>query len=401
VPVVQDVLLYSLKTLFGVDRMNALLPSLFSHKALRCLVGFTAQQVRQGVCQPGAATRQWLCPERPICPDTLAKNMVQLHVRDLEAWCKSVIWALAQDGVLAPKVTGIVDATDLKTTAPHEGCGQVTRRRKVTDKHGKVHEIEVTVYDFQLIVSIEAPTKKPLAATVVPIHEHEVLLTQALVTPARTNLTGHARLPKVVFDKRFLEGVDRWRLDQHGLLLVVPAKDHMVVTIDAQAQAVAGEGAHTVRHGQRWATRTERLETEVVGIVGLTTEDLYGTPEHGCRHHRRDFQPNLIIAVVVRKWNGHNYGPAGQTVFLTQAAVDQPLQPFDDDRRLIENCCSKESRQPWSLKHQPQHTARGVRVHVIFTLLRFALATAYRWQCEQTENGGEPVGWQRWRRQLQ
>jgi hypothetical protein len=34
-------------------------------------------------------------------------------------------------------------------------------------------------------------------------------------------------------------------------------------------------------------------------------------------------------------------------------------------------------------------------------LLMFALATAYRWPCEQEESGGEPVGWQRWRRQLQ
>jgi hypothetical protein len=89
-------------------------------------------------------------------------------------------------------------------------------------------------------------------------------------------------------------------------------------------------------------------------------------------------------------------------VFLTNAAVAKPLQPFDDydDRSLIENCCIKESKQQWSLKHPPQKTARAVRVHVLFTLLMFALATAYRLQCEQDDTGGEPVGWQRWRRQL-
>jgi hypothetical protein len=82
--------------------------------------------------------------------------------------------------------------------------------------------------------------------------------------------------------------------------------------------------------------------------------------------------------------------------------VEQPLQPFDDDdeRRLIEHCGIKESKQPWSLKHPPQKTARAVRVHVIFTLLMFALATAYRLQCAQEEAGAEPIGWQRWRRQL-
>jgi hypothetical protein len=408
VPVVQYSLLYSLKTLFGVDSMNALPPLLFSDEALMRLVGFNAHQVRHGVCQRGAATRQGPRTTGPLCPDTLAANIVQLNIRDLQVLFNHVIRALAKAGVLAAKVTGSVDATDLETTAPYEGCGQVTRKRKITDKRGHVHEIEVTVYGWKLIVLIEARTKIPLAATVVPIQAHETLSLRALVTQARTNLAGHARLHKVVFDQGFLDGVELWWLAQRDLLFVVPAKDNMAVTIEAQAQAAAGEGvsvgrrAHTVRHGQGKTARTERLETEVVGITGLTSYDQYGTPEHGRHHNRRDCQANPINAVVVRKWNGHAYGPAGKTVFLTNAAVDKPLQPFDDydDRSLIENCCIKAAKQQWNLKHPPQKTGRAVRVHVLFTLLLFALATAYRLPCEQEETGVEPLGWQRWRRQL-
>jgi hypothetical protein len=78
------------------------------------------------------------------------------------------------------------------------------------------------------------------------------------------------------------------------------------------------------------------------------------------------------------------------------------LRPFDDDddRSLIENCCIKEAKQQWNLGHPPQKTEGAVRVHVLFTLRMFALATAYRLQCEREDRGGEPVGWQRWRRQL-
>jgi hypothetical protein len=67
-------------------------------------------------------------------------------------------------------------------------------------------------------------------------------------------------------------------------------------------------------------------------------------------------------------------------VFLTNASVQQPLQPFNDydDHSLIDNCCIKEAKQPWELGHPPQKTDRAVRVHVVFTLLMFALATAYR-----------------------
>jgi hypothetical protein len=139
-----------------------------------------------------------------------------------------------------------------------------------------VQEIEVTAYGGKRIVRIEARTKVPLAATVVPIQEHETLSLRALVTQARTHLAGHARRHKVVVDTGVGAGVDLGWLAQRDMLFVVPAKDKMAVTIDAQAQAAAGEGgsvgrrAHTVRHGQSTTAWTERLETEVVGITGLT-----------------------------------------------------------------------------------------------------------------------------------
>jgi hypothetical protein len=105
--------------------------------------------------------------------------------------------------------------------------------------------------------------------------------------------------------------------------------------------------------------------------------------------------------VVVRRWNGQDEGPGGKTVFLTHAPVAKPLPVFDadDDRRLMENGCIKATKQPWDLGHPPQKTARAVRVHVRFTRLMCALATAYRLRCEREAMGGAPVGWQGWRRQ--
>jgi hypothetical protein len=106
--------------------------------------------------------------------------------------------------------------------------------------------------------------------------------------------------------------------------------------------------------------------------------------------------------VVVRQWNNRDDGPGGQTVFLTKASVQHSVQPFDDndDRRLMEHCCTKEAKQHWDVQHPPQNTARAVRVHVMFTLMMFALATVYRLPCEPDATGDEPVGWPRLRRQL-
>jgi hypothetical protein len=388
--------------------MPALPALLFSAEALRRLVGFKAYQVRQGVCPRGAATRQGPRTTGPIGPEALADHLVTLTIRDLEAFCNGVIRPLAKAGVLAAQVTRIVDATALDTTAQYEGCGHVTRKRQITDPRGHVHEIDVTVEGGKLLVLIDARTKIPVAATVVPLQAHETLARRALVTQARTHLAGHARRHQVVCDRGVLAGTAVWWLAQRGLMCVVPAKEHMAGTVDARAQAAAGEGvtigrrAHTVRHGQGNTADTERLETAVVGITGLTTAEQDGTPAHGRQHHRRDFEAHPMNAVVGRRGHHRDDGPAGNTVFLTTASVAPPLQPFDadDERRLIEHGCIKESKPPWSWKHPPQNTARAVRVHVLFTLLLFALATAYRRPCEPEATGGEPVGWQRWRRHL-
>jgi hypothetical protein len=408
VPVVQYVLLYGLKTLLGIESINALPALLFSDEALMRLVGFNAQQVRRGVCQRGAAKRQGERTPGPMCPDTLAKNIVKVNLRELEGLFNGAIRALAKAGVFGTKVTGIADGTDLETTERYQGGGRGTRQVRMEDTRGRVHAIEVTVYGGKVLLVIEATTKMPLAVKVVKIHAHEALWMRALVTQAQTNRADNARRHKVVFDKGFVAGPDLWWLDQHGITFVVPARSKMAVTADSRAQAAAGAGmtigrrVHTVRHGQGKTAWAERLETEVVGITGLTTDDRYGTAEQGRHSNCRDFQPNPINAVVVRQWQGQDDGPGGNTVFLTNAAVDQPLRPFDDyaDRSLIENCCIKACKQQWALGHPPQKTERAVRVPVVFTLLRFALATVYRLQGEREALGGEPVGWQCWRRQL-
>jgi hypothetical protein len=201
----------------------------------------------------------------------------------------------------------MVDATERETTAPDAGCGHVTRTRKSTDTRGKVQAIEVTVYGWQQIVWMDAATKMPLAGTVGPLQAPAVRSMRAVVPQARTNRAGHARLHTGVVAKGCWDGTALWWLDPHARLFVGPAKAHLAVTVDAQAQAAAGEGvtggrrAPTVRPGHGTTAATERLEPAVVGMAGLTTDAQDGTPEPGRHSNRRAFQPNPSNAVVVRQ----------------------------------------------------------------------------------------------------
>src|SRR5262249_45157273 len=76
----QYVMLYGLKTLLGIEAMNALPDLLCSDEAAMRLAGFNALQIRQGICQRSHEKRQGTKPPGPLCPDTLADNIVQLSL---------------------------------------------------------------------------------------------------------------------------------------------------------------------------------------------------------------------------------------------------------------------------------------------------------------------------------
>ena len=85
-------------------------------------------------------------------------------------------------------MTGIVEGTDLETTARSAGCGQATRQRQRTDTRGQGRAIAVTGYGWKLRVMIEGRTTRPLAATVGQIQAHEASVTRALVRQAPAHL---------------------------------------------------------------------------------------------------------------------------------------------------------------------------------------------------------------------
>jgi hypothetical protein len=119
-------LLYGLKTLFGIESINALPNLLFSDEALTQLVGFNTQRARHGVCQRGASKPQGERSSGQLCADTLAKNIVKWNLRALDLVFNGAIRALAKAGVCGKQVTGIADGTPLETTEGYLGCGQVT-----------------------------------------------------------------------------------------------------------------------------------------------------------------------------------------------------------------------------------------------------------------------------------
>jgi len=384
-PVLQFVLLYLLKTLYGIASMNALPPLLFSNVALMRLIGFNAHQVGHGLTRRGDARRR-LRPKRgPLSPQCLAENICKLGVEQLATLFNGTVRLLVARGLLQGDLTVALDGSKVLTpeSYPGRGCLSVTRTATEAKTKRRVTIVE-TVFGWKVLVLIDVQTRLPLAMAVSQIQDYEGQWLLPLVRQAQENLGTAARITTVVIDRGYLDGEDLWALNQRGLTFVIVAKDNMAVTEDARSVAVAGEGhvrerVEIMRHGHGRTATTERRRTRLVGIEALTTYDTYGDAEHARRRHRKDFEGHPLNAVVVLRWGGRSY-PKGGTVYLTNGPVRDPFVAFDtyDWRSVIENGIFKEGKHPWHLEQFPQRTEAAVHVHCYFTLTVMALCTAFR-----------------------
>ena len=421
IPVVQFVLLYMLRILFGIISMNALPALLFSNVAAMMLVGFNAYQIAEGFTRRGDALRKDKPKQGPLSPQCLAQNICKIPLSALKKFFNGVIRRMAAFGIFAAKIAAAIDGTPLVTTENYEGCGCLKVERRARKKDGSWVTVIELLFGWKLIALIDIRTRIPLAIKVVQIQEYEGKWIVPLVKQAQANLAGYARIVKVVADRIYLDGEDLWELAQMDLIFVVIAKDGMLVKEDALAQAAQVPAdqvvtrTRTVRHGHGRNQTTEELVTRLVGLEGLTSYGLYGPEEYTKHYRRKNYQANPINAVVVLEWDSKQ---KENHVYLTNGPVKDPFEAFDgyDDRSLIENCLFREGKGPWNLQQYfPQRNEQGVLVHTFFTMAVQALATAYRlWDREQElsaqkpEAADEPLdysllggeGAQRWRRRL-
>jgi hypothetical protein len=383
VPVIQFVELYLLKTLLGIDSMNALPVLLFSNVAAMTLLGFNAHQVAHGLTNRGDDKRKDRPKHGPLSPQCLAQNLSKVTTKQMEDLFNAVVRLLVGVVGLHGEVMVALDGSKVETTAKYEGCGCLALTRKVKEKKtGRIVEVVKLFFGWKVLVVIEVRTRLPLAMTVGKIQDYEGQWLLPLVEQAQENLGERARIVKVVVDRGYLDGADLWRLDQMGITFVIVAKAGMSVRDDAHALAhdeKAVERVRVVRHGHGKNAWTEELATRLIGITGLTTYDAYADPAQAIHRNRTDYTPQPLNAVVVRTWENREY-PDGGHVYLTNGSVQNPFVVFDDYdwRSVIENGIFKEGKHPWHLTHFPQKTAEAVIVHCFFTLLVMALCTTFR-----------------------
>ncbi|MFH1757977.1 MAG: transposase [Pseudomonadota bacterium] len=382
VPTLLMILTYEVKQLIGISSMNQLEEHLFRDTALLKIIGFTARQIQEGFCQRGKGKRLG-----PMHRDTLADFLSRFSAQEVDFILGEAVRVLVKHKLVRGK-TYILDATDLPTTKRYKGCGVKRVVKRVGSKEGQEVEVVEYVYGYKLLVMMEARHKLVVAARVVKINEHEKNFTKGLVWEAQQRTGGAVKV--LLVDRGFIDGVLLWWLWK-GMKIhfVIPARSNMEVSQDIRGFRL--EKAD----GQRvfWE---ESKAVKVLGVRGLLSYDQFGEEGHKRRKGRKDFQANPINGVMVVRWDGKDYEPGEEKVFLTSLSVSRPWKVLEryDLRSEIENQGFRELKQGYHLLKYPQKTQAAIRAHVILTLVIYSLVNAYKSQRGQRL---AHLGIRRWR----
>jgi hypothetical protein len=261
--------------------------------------------------------------------------------------------------------------------------------KKGWSKDGKQVETVTYIYGYKLLVLMEARHKIVVAARVVKINEHEKNFTQELVREAQQRTGGAVKV--LLIDRGFIDGVLLWWLwKKMKIRFVIPARSNMEVSQDIRGFRSEKADGQTV-----FVEQTKKMK--VMGVKGLLSYDQFGEEEHRRRKGRKDFKANPINAVMVLRWDGKDYEPGKEKVFLTNLSVSRPMKIIEqyDLRSEIENQGFRELKQGYHLLKYPQKTGAAVGAHAVLTLIIYSLVNAYK--SEQGQRLAH-LGIRRWRR---
>lgn len=373
-PLVKLLTTYSLKILLGISSMNQVPSLLFREIALLQMIGFTAREIREGICNRGKGK------SAPMHKNTLADMLDRLSEEEVTYVLNGAASLLVKKGFLGGE-TFILDATDLPTTEKCQGRGRKKTSKKKWDKRlKKMIEVEEIVYGFKVIVIQEVKSRIIVAAQVVKVNEHESKYTLPLLAQAQRNL-GPRKIALLLIDNAFMDGVTLWEI-KHNLKIdfITRVRTNMDVATDARS--------FRDHSPSPWVKKAEREKDglAVVGIKELTTYGQYGEEEHKKKRYQKDFQANPINCVMVTRWKGKEYPLGKEKVFITSLSVEDPLQIIDcyDLRSLIENKGFRELKQGWMIGHFPMKSEAAARSHTLLTLTMYSLNA-----CFQTQRGKE------------
>ena len=339
------------------------------------------------------------------------------------------IRCLAKQGLFSKEVDLVIDGTDdeatpnYKTDTGDEVPHVTKEKRPDVRANGHARKIKTTVYGWKIWLAFDPESELPLAMTIDGINVTDNTHAYEVLDQARKNLEGYSTIRSISLDRGFLDGKLLWKIDKEaGVIVYIPAKSNMNITIDAReiarrAEALALEGKkmdgaiykeriEKISHGSGKNAWVENRKTTVVRIFNLGCD--WWTPTGSTSAaNSKNFLPRPVNVTVVLCWDGAPKDTEEEIVILDTDPSKNPFAGFDayDERSKIENTANREAKESWFLEHHPKRSEAGMRVHAYFVFMCMALINGFRKYLKKAEEAEdkdeEELGATRYRRKLE
>lgn len=131
IPTLPLILIYLQQHIAGLPSVNTVEEVLLTDETAMCMAGFNAHQIAEGICRRGRHRRRAVTvPGRPVCADTVARNVCQIAPEAFTKLFNTAVRRLAAHGAFPARVALALDPTDIETSAHFGGADVATRQKR-------------------------------------------------------------------------------------------------------------------------------------------------------------------------------------------------------------------------------------------------------------------------------
>ena len=169
IPALPLVLVYLQQHIAGLPSINAVEEVLLTDQTAMRIAGFNAHQIADGICRRGRHRRRAAHPPgRPVCADTLARNVCTIDPAAFTELFNTAVRCLAAQRVFPARVTVALDPTDIETDLPEKR--QPLSARKVllfSNLHDSAADASLCAHAARLApaASVVSPPLSPATAS--------------------------------------------------------------------------------------------------------------------------------------------------------------------------------------------------------------------------------------------
>lgn len=359
--------LYLAKIMVGIQSLRGA-REILTNKAAMTMLGFTANEIKEGITKRGQANQYGEGFERRspvVSEEAIIDNIAAYdHKEIIEKVFDPFVRWVVQNQCVELGDTCILDSTLIET--PRDYPGAKATRRIEEDEDGNSNE--KTVHGFKVFLLIDAKTQLPLAMEITTAEKADCKYLRSMLEKGIANV-GEGVIKLILADRGFIDGEQMWRIkNELNVDFIIPAKKNMEIWKDVVGLRHSHENEVVMwpygKQGQSGGFLVEGAVSYSQYAQVLCSKGLYN-----------DGDP--LTAVVVTHWRDKPIAAGKEKVLLTTLTATNAVQVMKSYRMrtLIENCGFREMKQAAFLNRLPQRKGvqaeRSAYAHMSLCVLAF------------------------------